>query len=169
VKVEVKGKMGYLFAGFLSAYEPPVLDNRNFICNSTSNYTSWLANITESNSIVHSEYEVRHHESTNEDCEDYLKMVYADGTEFQEFNNHDMQTITLLSSDINYNDVLNFMDYMDACREKRCNATETYQRSWVVPLRNDFGEIRSLRSHYPHDVSAETVDDRIFLKMNLSI
>lgn len=168
VQVKAKGRIGYLFGGFLSSVKPMKLTYRNFDCESAQTYRDWLAQQLIQSDITSQEYELIHSDTLSVDCTEYMQTIYADG-QLDERNKLDRSVVSYLGTGISINDVLNFMDYYAASRTKYCGMDDSFSKTLIVPIHSSDGSVKAFSSHYPHTLSVKKMNEDILVEMNLSI
>ena len=80
----------------------------------------------------------------------------------------DTRYFSFSSKELDYNDILNFLDYMAACRTKHCGQESGFERSLIIPLKDEEGNIRSIRCNVPYQIKAEKVMGQLVVELNMN-
>lgn len=169
MKVSVDAQEGYLFGGYLSEHEPPHLDNLEYDCLDQEYGVAWLEDRVKANSVLYENYQVVNPEEHLEACREVTNVSFDTGEEMTHVVKDLSRSVSLTSDRLTFNDVLNFMDYYAACREKWCSAREDYKSTLIVPLRDRDGEIKKVSYHIPYLMTAVKKGASIYVQLNMNI
>ena len=167
-KIAVNGKEGYIFGGFLSTNEPPFYDHYDFSCADDTYFKSWITNLSLHTSITKEGYEVIINDERPELCEEIHTSTFDSGEVLEERQSLGSHYFSFSSNELNYNDILNFLDYMAACRSKHCGSESGFEKSLIIPIKDDQGKIQSIRCNVPHQIKAEKVMGKLVVELNMN-
>lgn len=166
IEVDAYGKKGYLFGGYLSAVEPMYLDADSFDCDVELYYMDWVLDMLGDAAPVVKNAEMSPGSawSTSKD-ETTIYTSYATGDMVYYKTGPDTDSYYFESLQLNYNDVLNFMEYLVACQNRFCPIDQDSDKSIFKPIKNIYGELVRVDCTAPLAITAQQKGTRMIVKM----
>jgi len=161
LKVEADGYEGYLFGGYLSNIEPMYLDATSFDCNTDMYYLDWVRDVLGDTAV--DKLEEKDNRTVNSQTTTYTK--YVSGDVFYNRVGPNTDSYYFESSSLDYNDVLNFMEYMVACQNRFCGASQEHGKSIFKPIKNMYGDLVRVDCTTPLAITAKRQRGKMVVKL----
>ncbi len=166
IEVSAYGKKGYLFGGYLSAVEPMYLDAESFDCEAEVYYMDWVLDMLgDALPVVQNEEMPKGSAWSISEEETTTFTSYASGDMLYYKTGPDTDSYYFESMQLNYNDVLNFMEYLVACQNRFCPINEDAEKAIFKPIKNIYGELVRVDCTAPLAISAQQKGARMIVKM----
>lgn len=166
IEVDAYGKKGYLFGGYLTAVEPMYLDAESFDCDAELYYMDWVLDILgDAAPVVQNEEMPVGNAWSTKKGETTTYTSYASGDMLYYKTGPDTDSYYFESMQLNYNDVLNFMEYLVACQNRFCPIDSEEGKSIFKPIKNIYGELVRVDCTAPLAISAQQKGARMIVKM----
>jgi len=163
LKVDANGDVGFLFGGYLTKFEPMYLDAASFECQTDLYYLDWVMDVIGDTPIDQLNKSTAYNKAyTPAAVETTNYTSYQNGSAFYNRVGPNTDSYFFESVSLDYNDVLNFMEYMVACQNRFCHSNS---QALFRPIKNHYGDLVRVDCTMPLGITAQQRGAKMIVKM----
>ncbi len=122
-----KNLQGFVFSGYLTKLYPPSLENEKIDCDGFIDLIPWIEKNLEKQTVSH----VGRREFKGYDLDKGGESIswnfYSDGTMIYKYTGYEFANVVIETLNIDFNDILNFLDYYIEISKSKCKDYISYQ------------------------------------------